>query len=425
MARRDVAASMLILRLPPRTLAGAATVDELPLSFALIVRERLQHAGTSPLGRLAQDIAAVQRVVLLLAASDVTLLQVPVPPLPAHRLRAALPGLIEDHLIGEAADCVLAAGPDQSGQRTVAVVDRSWIERWVQRLRALGARRLAALPAQLCLPLPGDVLAAVVLLHGDLAELVLRYDADQGVGLPVAPQAPERLPQTVLATLFTFAGAQPVQLAVPAGQLLAYQAALAEGPSGAVLTLAEDDWAHWIAGLRLSPLDLMSGVSGGDMPRLDWHAWRWPAVLALALLAVNIVALNADRWQLQRDSDRLHAAMTALYQNTFPNAPPADAPLVQMRSRLAAARAAAGESGPDDFLVLCAALGEALATAQSTPARVVASLDYRERRLQVRFRPGAAPALEAVRSALAARALQVRVVEAPGDAVIWEVRSAA
>ena len=89
----------------------------------------LQQQGIAPLGSLGQLIAGARRVVLLLAAADVTLLRLKTPPLSGARLRAALPGLVEEHILGDAQDCLLAAGaPDAAGMRTVAVAQRAWIE---------------------------------------------------------------------------------------------------------------------------------------------------------------------------------------------------------------------------------------------------------------------------------------------------------
>ena len=54
-------------------------------------------------------------MVLLLAASDVSLFRIAVPPLPAARLKAALPALVEDRVIGDPADCAIAIAPANGG----------------------------------------------------------------------------------------------------------------------------------------------------------------------------------------------------------------------------------------------------------------------------------------------------------------------
>ena len=80
------AVSTLALRLPSRHVARSMPDWRAqPLAFALTAREgKLLRSGAAPLPELAPQLAQVQRVVLLLAASDVTLLRMPVPPLSAH-----------------------------------------------------------------------------------------------------------------------------------------------------------------------------------------------------------------------------------------------------------------------------------------------------------------------------------------------------
>ena len=108
--------------------------------------------GTSSLSALGGMAAEVDDVVLLLAGSDVTLLRLQIPPLSAARLNAALPNLVEDQLLAEPSECVIVAGILSEGLRTIAVVDRSWLDFLTNTLAASGFRRLSALPAQLCLP---------------------------------------------------------------------------------------------------------------------------------------------------------------------------------------------------------------------------------------------------------------------------------
>ncbi|WP_417921608.1 type II secretion system protein GspL, partial [Christiangramia marina] len=116
----------------------------------------------------------------LLAGADVTLLAVQAPPLTGARLRAALPALVEEHILGDPLDCVLVAGPAlPDGRRPVAVVQRDWLEPLVKTLLGMGARAVAAMPLQLCLPLqPGSVSAAI-----GGGELLLRQSQYEGIGL--------------------------------------------------------------------------------------------------------------------------------------------------------------------------------------------------------------------------------------------------
>jgi general secretion pathway protein L len=204
-------------------------------------------------------------VVLLIAASDVTLLRLEVPPLPAHRLHLVLPALVEDHLIGDAADCVMAAGKDRAGKRAIAVVHRDWLLAWVRQLRDAGACRICALPLQLCLPMQAGHLAAALIANGDASELVIRYGADEGIGLPLTHADDVTLPDHVLQLLSTMAGEQTTDLFLPPDFVGEYQSALTSGRHTVKLgAIRELTWAGLIGAASDVEPDLMSGVSGPE-----------------------------------------------------------------------------------------------------------------------------------------------------------------
>lgn len=415
---RDNQASSLYLRLPPRGALHAAPVA-VPLSFAWSVRGKLQRIASAPLAELAQPVAQAQRVVLLLAASDVTLMRMPVPPLPPARLQAALPALVEDRVIGDVADCAIAAGSDTDGQRTIAVVDRGWLQSWVQALRQQGARRVAALPMQLCLPLPPDHVAGALLPSPGQWELALRFSRDEGIGLPLAVEHEEQLLDATLELLATFTPGRAVQLSLPESQLESFSAWAAAHPDSGVDARAEN-WAAWVEGATQVELDLVAGVAARDESRIDWRRWRWPAVLAAACVLLNVAALNWDWWRLRSEGVQLQEQMVALYRRTFPNDTVVLEPLAQMKQKAAAVRRASGELAPGDFIALSASLGEAWAEA-GNDLRAIASIDFRDGMLNVKLKPGTQVSLDAMRGALAARRLEAKV--SPADPQVWEVRS--
>lgn len=414
---RDEQASALYLRLPAR--AGAAPAESDALPFAWAVRGRLQQSGSAPLAELAPMFARVQRVVMLLAASDVTLLNLPVPPLSPVRMQAALPALVEDRIIGDPADCAIAAGPDVDGRRTIAVVDRSWLQLWADALRRHGARRIAAQPMQLCLPLPAAHVSAALLESPGQPLLALRLSADEGIGLPVAVDDDSRLADVVPEMLATFAGGQAVQMSVPAAWAPQF-GAWAEAHPGSGIEFVDEDWGSWIEGASRLELDLVRGVAGRREESLDWGRWRWPLVLAMALLLFNIIALNWDWWRLRREGVRLQESMATIYQRTFPNDKVVVDPLAQMRQKAIAAQQAGGELAPGGFLGLLAALGDAWAGNVADPLSI-AAVEYNDAALTVRLKPGAPVSLDSLRPALAAR--QLDVTPSPGDPSVWQVRS--
>jgi general secretion pathway protein L len=390
----------LYIRPPAEASADSAPAASLPCQYALAGADgRLLQQGEAALGALAGAIAKARRVLLLVAAADVTLLRLKTPPLSPARLKAALPALVEEQILAEPADCVLAAGPaGADGVRSVAVARRAWLEALVKALLAQGARGIGALPAQLCLPLPAEGATAALRRDGAGLELTLRLGAHEGMGLMLAPSPP-----AALDALRACAGTAPVTVHLAP----ALRAALGQCDAPGI-TLEDEDWRHWIGGAGVAGLGLdlaaALGVPGGQAR--DWRRWRWPLRLALLALVVNIAGVNLDWLRLKRDADALRASMLQSFKSAYPNETPL-LPAAQMRRNIAAAQQAGGTAAADDFSTLAAAFGEALGSLRGNGA--LASLEYRERALIVKLKPDTldSAALAQVRAALAARQLQV------------------
>jgi len=378
--------------------------------FALVTDGGMidQH-GEGPLRNLGDLVGTSRRIVLLLAAADVSLLSVQAPPLSGARLKAALPGLVEEHILGDPADAVLVAAPEQpDGTRPIAVADRDWLEALVKSLLVQGARAVSAVPAQLCLPLqPGSVAAAI-----SGVELTLRQSLFQGFGLAL-----DATPAVVLQTARTFSGDAPLVLYVPPAQLGEYQALAQDAGPG--ITLEADDWVHWIAGSKTTALDLVSGLGAAGSPARDWRRWRWPIALAALVVAINLIGLNVEWLRLRSEAKTVQQSMTQTYRAVYPRETTILDPVLQMRQHIARARANTGEVAPDEFTYLASALGEA-ARALGRPVGI-ASIEYRERALTVKVKPESVdPGLTGqLRTALATRRLTLEETK-PGN---WVIRS--
>lgn len=368
----------------------------------------IEQQGEGPLRTLTDLVAASRRVVLLLSGADVTLLQVQAPPLSGNRLKAALPALVEEHILGDPMEAVLVAGPQQAdGTRPVAVVQRDWFEPLVRTLLAQGARSVAALPAQLCLPLqPGSASAAI-----GGGELILRQGQFQGLGLAL-----DGSPEVALQTARALAGDVPLVLFVPREQLGEYQAVAAEAGPG--ITFEADDWAHWLSGAKTTTFDLVPGLGAAGTPARDLRRWRLPIALALLALAVNVAGLNIDWLRMRGEANTLRKGMEQTFRAAYPRDPVVD-PVAQMRQNIARAKANAGQMAPDEFTYLAAAFGEATRAIGRQPG--IASIEYRERALTIKVKPETVdPGLTGqIRTALSAQGMSLEET-APAT---WLVRS--
>ena len=403
----------LLIRYPAKASVDSGAAQTCP--FALVGDGgNLLQQGASPLGNLSDMVASARRVVLLLAAADVTLLRVVAPPLSAARLKAALPALVEEQVLGDPADCVLAAGAaDAEGGRTVAVVQRSWIEVLVKALLAQGAHNVSVLPAQLCLPFqPGAVSAA--LSTGDAGfELILRQSQTMGMGLTLPAQ-----PQAALQTLRAMAGDEPVTLYLAPSQMAQFAPLVNEAEINHGITLLEDHWAHWVAASRSAGLDLAPALGASGASARQWQRWRWPLRIAALALLVNVVGLNIEWLRLKREADAVNLGMLQTFKAAYPKELVILDPAAQMRKNIALAKADGGQPAADEFNALCAAFGEALG---ALPRKdIIATLEYRERALQVKVKPNTVDTgtLAQLRFALAAHQLDLSEAN-PGT---WQIR---
>ena len=395
--------STLFIRHPAR-----AEGDSAPVRYALVADNgSLVQEGEGALGGLSELVGASRQVVLVLAAPDVNLLSVRVPPMSASRLRAALPNLVEELILGDPGESVIVAAALDSadGMRAVAVADRAWLETVVKVLLAEGARRVQALPAQLCLPLaPGGATAAI-----DSSGVALRQGPYQGLGM--ALDAP---PAVALQTVRALAGPAPLTLLVPHTQLGEYQALVAEAEPGVMLE--SEQWSHWIAGARACTLDLMAGLGASTTKPRDWQRWKWPLRLALAVFLVNVAGLNIEWLRMKREAQALRMSMNQTFRQVYPNVALQD-PVAQMRQMIGLARANRGQLNPDEFTYQAAAFGEAMRRLPRAP--VVASLAFANRSLTVKAKPESvdAGAAAQLQTYLAERKLALTET-APGE---WRV----
>lgn len=414
--------STLYIRLPSHIAAENLQPGE-PLYCQFALRSRggaVERDGVAALSDLADLVKNADRVVLLLAATDVTLLRVTVPPsLTGSRLKAALPNLVEDQLMSDPAECVVVAGDVQEGRRTVAVINRAWLELLNRTLVALGARVTSALPSQLCLPLQHNGVSAAVSEHGTDIDMAIRLDAQDGIGLSIVADQPESVAFEAMQSLAAVVPQGPIALYVPPTRLRDYEESLHIAPAlNDRITLHADSWQQWAGGADKVSLDMMSGLGAAAGPAFDWGAWRWPLVLGAAVLLINIVGLNVDWMRAKREAETLRASMTQTYRAAFPKETVIVDPLAQLRQKMAGAQRESGRLAPDDFVALAAAFSEAWsATGKGTPP--VAGLEYRDRSLTVKLKPGSEASPEQLNSALAARNLAVT----QPSAGVWQIRS--
>ncbi len=437
----------LYLRMFSRAAAKAsADWHALPVLFALTTSAgRLERSGETSFLSLGALINRSRKIILIMAASDVTLLHLAVPPLSSVRLKVALPALVEDRLIADPLDCVLAAGPDVGGMRIIAVIARDWLHEVRDLLNKSGAHRIHAYPAQACLPLPlnssGAPVSAAITQTGKHIDLALRLSVDAGLGLSLLVPGEEmeheelQFETDLCRNMQALAAHHAVVCMVSSSQQARYRQAARQlsAEEGAIM-LIEDDWQKWISGAQQAVPDLMTGIETVRTQRLSWQNWRWPLLLAGLLLLLNVIALYLDWWQLKNTGQAIRARMTHLIQAAYPDEQVTGEPLAYLQQKIRAHRQLSGELSPDDFLMQAALLADSLSLSptstekQKTQNPAIAALEYKDAVLQVRFKPNrnANSNLysESVRKIFSSHNMQLTIMPEQDGAVVWQIRSA-
>lgn len=384
--------STLVIFLPPRPRPDATPESTAPGSEASAEPRSAPEFGyvlsADGLVVTRQGCAAAallpraDSVVLVLPDTEIGWHRVNLPRAPAHRLRAALAGVIEEELLEDDDVVHLAVAPQpRAGEPTwVAALHRPWLQGQIDALDSAGLNPERVVPASW----PGepaqghfftDHFADPAAGDDSLAPVWLALSDADGV-------ACLRLAGGLARALLPAWTARPTRWTATPGA--AAQAERWLGAPVAVLTDAERALqalrSRWnLRQFELAPRRRGARALGELGRRLLSPSWR-AARLGLAMLVlVQIIGLNLWAWHQQRALGERRAAMTALLRASHPQVRAVlDAPL-QMRRETEALRASAGRVGAADFEPMLAAA--ALAWPQDQPP--VQSLRFEPGRLSL------------------------------------------
>jgi len=389
--------TLLVILLPAPPRADAPPAAEPALLAWLLSPDGLAVAqrGSSA----AAALPAADTVVAVAPAETVAWHRPTLPKAPANRLRAALGGVLEDHLLTDDDDVHLALAPKPvpGAPVWVAALHKPWLRGQLDALATAGRvvdRLVPALAPQLD---PGA--APTGHFHGPAeittdASLHLAWcDADGAANLPVAGGLARTLLPAWQARGATWT-ATPAA-AAPAERWLGTPVAVRNDADQA-LAAVRSPWN--LLQFDLAPRHRGSLAAGNLWRTLMGPAWapaRWGVA---ALVVVQVVGLNALAWQQRSALEQQRDAQLALLRSAHPQVRAVlDAPL-QMQRETAALRSAAGVPGDEDFETLLKAAAAAWPDGQPPAA-------------QLRFEPGrlslpgagwAPPQVDALRQRLAA-----------------------
>jgi general secretion pathway protein L len=391
-------AHRLLAFLPPRGARFEGSVGRL-LGVASVVgyggidaSNKQCSSGDAPLSLLPK----VSSVDLVFDVSDVFSAQLDIPPMSQRRMQQALPGLIEERMLTDAADCHLAYQIESAERNptpvALAAIDRATLTGVLEAAADAHVRPCRAYSALYSIPAPAA------------GTLSVRFTRGRGT-VRTAEHA---------GFAFDLAQGAPAALAVAVQQLKIKRIRVYGGDARKLLRFLVPLGVEVINPKRdFNPASIAQAVNllqgpfaptgrfGIRAALVDSGQWKPLLVWATVLLGIAAVGLNAYRFRLEAESRALRAAMQMAFRDAFPSEPVVE-PTAQAQRHLRQLRARAGQPSPDDFSQLNAQAAHLLSGA---PVGALAGVEYRDAALTLKLKAGVGNSA-AFQNALQAEAVQ-------------------
>ncbi|MCU0768355.1 MAG: type II secretion system protein GspL [Burkholderiaceae bacterium] len=418
---KEKSSQRLLVFVPPRRSLGAKGQITTGTVVSFVTLGGNATSGETPIALLPKAAS----VDLVFDPADVFVTAIEPPKLSEGKLRLALPNILEDRLLAEAADCHFAFNIPRGGTGTttiaalpkmpVAVIDRGVLTRALDACIEAGYRVRAAYSEIYTVPAPS---AGVLSVRVDRGRGVARSATHDGFAFELATdEVPAALALAVR------------QLGVRRIQAYGRDAARLQSLATELNVQVEPATAEVDAASTELAVNLMQGsfaqggMLGGLMPLagraagLRGAALKAPLAWAAVAAVVAIAGMNAYWLKLEGEAKALRQQMESAFRSSFPETTAVVDPVLQTKRQLNDLRARAGQPSANDFSVLNARTAMLLTAA---PLGSVGGIEYRDGALKVRFKGGMAdnPAFQnTLRSAAVQQGLAVRF-EADGTARI-------
>ena len=356
-------------------------------------------------------------VVAVLGDADVSWHRITLPRAPGNRLRAALVGVLEEALLDEPEAVHLALAPGAAaGQPTwIAAVQRAWLGTELARLEQADLRvdRVVPMawpddpPAGHFFETEADAGEAQTHLSWAHADGVACIRLQGGLARALVPQpAP---PGTRWSASAGAAAAAEAWLGAPVAVM---------APAQRLLQASRSLW-------NLRQFDLVPRTRGAlalrdSLRRFASPSWRPVRYGLAALLAVQLIGLNAAAWQQRELLRQRHAAVLAVVSSTYPRVSALDVqrdPGAVMQREAQAQRMVAGKAGETDLEPML----QAAAAAWPADRGAVESLRFEPGKLSLAAAGWSEPQIDTFRNAL--RPLGWEAVTSEGRLVLSRKRS--
>lgn len=359
-----------------------------------------RRSGLEKRGTLAEAAAKAggNKVIVVVPGAEVVNTSANVPVRGGSKLRQAIPYALEDQLAEDVDKLHFAIGKrSDNGEFPVAVTSRQNMQAWLEALAGVGVTPQAMVADSGCIPVTPDGVTIIYendmcLLHGkDGADLVLEgMSIDQVLeiaGVHAGDEASASMPVNLYVSRDDHEKSKD-RIAFISDQL----------PGLNTRIMVDGSIAHLAAGMfSRDAINLLQGdFSQRKSPDVAWRPWRFAAGLAIAVLVVLIGGEAVELAVLKHREQALDEKITAAFEEAFPGVTLRGDPANQMRSELAALRAAAG-SGDSLFLE---ALGALAAATQGQTSGQLDSLGFRNGVLDLKIIVPSVEVLDSIRQSM-------------------------
>ena len=263
------------------------------------------HAGNPP----PQAIARAQRIVAVVPADDVLLLDAPRVSSQRAQFAKAVPFALEDQLVSSVEDMHFAAPERLAAERVpIAVVARKAMQAWIERLAEAGLRADAMFAETQLLPASDD--AGTVAIEGRRA--IWRSAPSQGGACDVDGLAE---------WLGVIRAGEPALRALDVYDFRRGASALSIADRGLRYHPSPSDFLSFLAGQTSTEQGI--NLLQGEFAPLHRQAptqklWRRAAMLAAAAVVLAFVYLIADFLKTSHQADQFEVSARQILHDTFP-----------------------------------------------------------------------------------------------------------
>jgi general secretion pathway protein L len=312
--------------------------ESLTSQWCICSGEGALHSGSGSLEQAGQALGG-RGATVLVPGTRVLLTHTTIPERQRRHLLKAVPYLLEDKLADEIETLHFAVGQrDEEGEVRVAVTSLQTMQQCLQQLDAAGVVVRELVPDTLAVPCFEG--AWTLLLGGQTAWL--RQDEHHSYAVDIE-QAAEFL------TIALSQASEP-----PAAVQLLDNDAISEFHKYEIKCICDEmniplreetyeDLQQLFArqyAIEKNAINLLQGAfSRREELERHWRPWRAAAIIALALLGLQMTNLFLEQHQLEQQRVTLEKKIESVYRTAFPSAKRVVDPMVQMEQQLRLLRA--------------------------------------------------------------------------------------